>query len=116
MLHGEGITIKRAKEAVNEINLLADLVHIKDCYENLICMPDNFDCSRYIIYSGHGILSHINLETDPVNIKTYIESRLHDSDIRTIVRLTGEGISPNFYHLLRECPPTSISVDQTFPG
>ena len=63
MLHGKGIIIERDKEAINEMNLLADLVHIKECYENLICILENFDCSRYTIYSGHEILSHINLKT-----------------------------------------------------
>jgi len=53
---------------------------MKECYENVICILDNFDCSRYIIYSEHEILSHINVKTDPMNIKTYIESRLHEND------------------------------------
>jgi len=34
--------------------------------------------------------------------------------IRKIIRLTDEGISPTFYHLLNECPPTSISVERSF--
>jgi len=41
---------------------------------------DNFDKSRHTIYSGQEILSNINFETDPVNIKMYIESRLNDND------------------------------------
>ena len=57
------------------MDLLADLVHIKECYENLICILDNFDCARYAIYSGHEIVFHINLKTDSVNIKTYIVYR-----------------------------------------
>jgi len=91
MLHGEVVIIKRAKDTLKEMNLLADLVYIKECYKNLICMFDNFGCLSYIIYSGHEILSDINLKENPVNIKTYIESRLHDNDIRTISRLTDEG-------------------------
>ena len=38
-----------------------------------------------------------------------MESRLQENDNRAIARLTDEGISTTFYHLLRECPPKSIS-------
>ena len=74
---------------------------------------DNFDKLRYTIYSGHEILSHIYFKTDSVNIKMYIESKLNDNDARTIARLTNEDIS-TIYQLLRECPPTSISVERSF--
>ena len=113
-LFDDGVLVKRAKEAVNEPSLLADLVYIKESYENLIFIMDNFDKSRYTIYSGHEILSNINFKTDPVNIKMYVESRLNDNDARTIARLTNEDISPTIYQLLRECPPTSISVERSF--
>jgi len=88
---------KKAKEAVNEINLLAYLVHIKEYCENLICILNNFDCSRYTIYFVHAILSYINLKKDPVNITTYIGSRLRENDITQISRLTDDGISQTFY-------------------
>ena len=73
---------------------------------------DNFDKSRCTIYSGHEILSNINFKTDPVNIKLYVESRLNDND--AIARLTNVDISPTIYQLLRECPPTSISLERSF--
>ena len=44
----------------------------------------------------------------------YVESRLNDNDVTTIARLTNEDISPIIYQLLRECPPTSISVERRF--
>ena len=44
----------------------------------------------------------------------YIESRLNDNDARTMAKLTNEDISPTIYHLLRECPLTSISVERSF--
>jgi len=102
--------VKRAKEAVSEPSLLADLVYIKESYENLIFIMDNFNKSRYTIYSGHKILSNINSKTDPVSIKMYIKSRLNDNDASTIARLTNEDISPTIYHLLRGCLPTSIYI------
>ena len=61
----DGVLVKRAKEAVNEPSLLADLVYIKKSYENLILMIDNFDKSMYTIYSGHEILFNINLKLIP---------------------------------------------------
>ena len=68
------------------MNLLGDLIHIKECYENLICILDNFDCSRYTIYFGHEILSHINLKTDLVkknNIFDYVlfQKEIHEESI-----------------------------------
>ena len=44
----------------------------------------------------------------------YIDSRLNDNNTRTIARLTNKDISPTIYHLLRECLPTSISVERSF--
>jgi len=113
-LPGTGIMLQRAKEAVNQNSLTADLLAVKECYEQLIPILDNFENSLYTINSGYEILSTLQFELDPVNIKSYLEKRLLDNDITIIAKLTDDSISPTVYHLLRQCPPSSISVERSF--
>ena len=42
-LFDDGVLVKKAKKAINEPFLLADLIYIKESYENLIFVMDNFD-------------------------------------------------------------------------
>ena len=58
------------------------------------------------IHSGHERLFDINLKTDHVKIKLFIWSRLHNNYVVTKAKLTDEGISQIFYHLLTESPLT----------
>ena len=110
----KGILLTRAKEAANQSNLTYNLLMIKECYEQLIPITENFENSKYTIYSGYETLSQIEFKSDPVNVKKYIVKRLADNDITVIVKLTNPNISPSMYQLLRECPPTSISVERSF--
>ena len=67
----------------------------------------------FTIYFMHDILTGLDFKSDPVNIKAYIK-RIPDNDVRTFASLIYEKVSQNTYYLLRDCPPSPITVGRSF--
>jgi len=110
----DGILISRAKAALQETNLVHDLVVVKECYEYLIQILDNLEQSKYNIWTAYENIKNINLKYDPLGLKSYISQRLADNDIKAICEFENEHLAPTIYASLRKCPPTSIAVERSF--
>ena len=109
-----GIQVENAKEAVRSRNLFKNLCEVKNCYGNLVQTLDYFEASYYDIEAGYNVLNSITFGTDPVNIRSYLNNRLSNNDIKIIMNYGNENISPSTYIELKKCPPASISVERSF--
>lgn len=110
----EGILYSRALEALNDKTLIIDLVKIKRSYEFLINVLDGFENSKYNIETGYNEIAKIFISEDSVGINEYIVKIISKNDIKKIVALNDNTISPTDYQYLLNCPPTSIAVERSF--
>ena len=106
--------IKRAKEALRSEYLVKELIEIRENYSVFVDVLENFEHSQYDIDTGFKALSHLDLKSDPINLKYYIDKRLKDNGITELLTLTNDGISPADYMHLKKCPATSIAVERSF--
>ena len=109
-----GVIVTRAQNAITAPGLVNDLISIKQCYEVLIEILEQFEKSTYTIQSGYDALSGINCLNDPVGIKLYLQDRLQKNDITSIVNHFNDNISPDRYVSLKQCIPTSLPVERSF--
>ena len=56
----------------------------------------------------------MQLDDDPCAIKDYINKRLSNSDLETIINCTNLTIDPTSYALLQKAQPTSAAVKRSF--
>lgn len=110
----DGVMIKRAKEALRSEYLVKELIEIRENYSVFVDVLENFEHSQYDIDTGFKALSHLDLKSDPINLKYYIDKRLKDNGITELLTLTNDGISPADYMHLKKCPATSIAVERSF--
>ena len=77
-------------------------------------MLDGCESRIYSIKKAYDDLGKIDFGDDTCGIKQYIETRLEKNQISAIIEMTGEGISPEIYSYLYECPSTSVEVERSF--
>ena len=56
----------------------------------------------------------MQFDDDPCAIKDYINKRLSNSDVETIIKCTNLTIDPTSYALLQKAQPTSAAVERSF--
>ena len=56
----------------------------------------------------------MQFDHDPCAIKDYINKRLSNSDLETIINCTNWAIDPTSYALLQKAQPTSAAVERSF--
>ena len=56
----------------------------------------------------------MQFDDDPCAIKDYINKRLSNSDLETIINCTNLTIDPTSYALLQKAQPTSAAVERSF--
>ena len=63
---------------------------------------------------AYGLLKNMQFDDDPCAIKYYIEKRLSNSDLATIINCNNLTIDSTSYALLQKARPTSVSVERSF--
>jgi len=109
-----GLLVARAKQVVQNTELVNDLVSISQCYRPLATFVVNIEGADWTIKQAYRDLVSFNLGDDPCQIKQYIAKRLNNNDIECILNATREDIPPTLYGLLQNCQPTSSSVERSF--
>ena len=105
-----GLLISRAKDAINVEGLVSDLVKINQ-YRTLAA---NVELSSCTITKAYGLLKNMPFDDDPCAIKDYIDKRLSNPDLETIINCTNLTIDPTSYALLQKAQPTSAAVERSF--
>jgi len=111
---GDGITVTRAKNVVEEQCLATDLANISRCYKSLAELILKLESAEYTIIKASSDLRNLDFGTDPCKIKEYLTKRLAVHEMSAIVDASRKDISPANYALLQNCQPTSASVERGF--
>ena len=85
-----GLLVSRAKDATNVEELVPDLVKINQ-YRTLAANVEFLEGSACMITEAYGLLKNMQFNDDPCVIKNYIEKRLSNSDLETIINCTRSG-------------------------
>lgn len=113
-LQDKGVLIKKAKEAVNDPNIVKDLIEVVECYSSLIIILDKFENSEFNIETGFAAVNELKFTKDPVELKIYFTKRLYENEISKLLNFDNDNISPETYLYLKNCIPTSIPVERSF--
>ena len=108
-----GLLVSRAKDAINVEGLVSDLVKINQ-YRTLAANVEFLEGSAGTITQAYGLLKNMQFDDDPCAIKNYINKRLSNSDLETIINCTNLTIDPTSYALLQKAQPTSAAVERSF--
>ena len=108
-----GLLVSRAKDAINVEGLASDLVKINQ-YRTLAANVEFLEGSACTITKAYGLLKNMQFDNNPCAIKDYINKRLSNSDLETIITCTNLTIDPTSYALLQKAQPTSAAVERSF--
>ena len=108
-----GLLVSRAKDAINVEGLVSDLVKINQ-YRTLAANVEFLEGSACTITKAYGLLKNMQFDDDLCAIKDYINKRLSNSDLETIINCTNFTIDPTSYALLQKAQPTSAAVERSF--
>ena len=108
-----GLLVSRAKDAINVDGLVSDLVKINQ-YRTLAANVGFLEGSASTITKAYGLLKNMQFDDDSCAIKVYINKRLSNSDLETIINCTNLTIDPISYALLQKAQPTSAVVERSF--
>ena len=92
---------------------MSDLVKINQ-YRTLAANVGLLEKSACTITKAYGLLKNMRFDNDPCAIKVYINKRLSNSDLETIINCTNLTIDPASYELLQKAQPTSAVVERSF--
>ena len=92
---------------------MSDLVKINQ-YRTLAANVEFLEGSACTIAKASGLLKNMQFDDDPCAIKDYINKRLSNSDLETIINCTNLTIDPTSYALLQKAQPTSAAVERLF--
>ena len=108
-----GLLVSRAKDAINVEGLVSDLVKINQ-YRTLAANVEFLEGSVCTITKAYGLLKNMQFDDDPCAIKDYINKRLFNSDLETIINCTNLTIDPTSYTLLQKAQPTFAAFERSF--
>ena len=108
------VELNRTKQANYQNLIVSDLVKIYQ-YQTLAANTEFLKGSACIITKAYGVLKNMQFDDDPCAIKDYINKRLSNSDLETIINCTNLTIDPTSYALLQKAQPTSAAVERSFP-
>ena len=92
---------------------MPDLVKINQ-YQTLAANVEFLEGSACTITEAYGLLKNMQFDDDPGAIKNYIEKRLSNSDLETIINCTNLTIDPTSYALSQKAQTTSAAVERSF--
>ena len=108
-----GLLVGRAKDAINVKGLVSDLVKIYQ-YRTLAANVVFLEGSACTITKAYGLLKNMQFDDHPCAIKDYMNKRLSNSDLETIINYTNLTIDPTSYALLQKAQPTFAAVKRSF--
>ena len=108
-----GLLVSRAKDAINVEDLVPGLAKTNQ-YRTLAANVEFLEGSACTIIEAYGLLKKTQFDDDPCPIKNYIEKRLSNSDLETIINCNNLAIDPTSYALLQKTQPTSAAVEKSF--
>ena len=108
-----GLLVSGAKDAINEEDLVPDLVKINQ-YRTLAANVEFLEGSACTITEAYRQLKNMQLDDDPCAIKNYIKKPLSNSGLKTIINCTNLTIDPTSYALLQKAQPTFAAVERSF--
>ena len=79
-----GLLVSRAKDAIDVVGLVSDLVKINQ-YRTLAANVELLEGSACTVTKAYGLLKNMQFNDDPCAIKDYINKRLSNSDLETII-------------------------------
>ena len=105
--HGNGIKNQGSNQ------LQASLANIKRDYKDLLrWLISKLQIAKCTIYVAYGEPISLDLFLDSAGIKDYLKKRLTENvDLRAIVNMAKNNISPAVYVELQWCQPTSFAVE-----
>ena len=106
-----GLLFSRSKDAVNEEDLVPDLVKINQ-YRTLAANVEFLERSARMITEAYGPLKNMQFNDDPCAIRNYIRKRLSNSDLETFINCTKLTIDPTSYALFQKAQPTSAAIER----
>ena len=92
---------------------MPDLVKINQHW-TLAANVEFLEGSACTITEAYGLLKNMQFDDDPCAIKNYIQKRLSNSDLETIINCTNLTIDPTNYALLQKAQPTSAAVERSY--
>ena len=92
---------------------MPDLVEINQ-YRTLAANVEFLKGCACTITEAYGLLKNMQFDHDPCAIKNYIQKRLSNSDLETIINYTNLINNPTSYALLQKAQPTSAAVEKSF--
>ena len=73
------------------------------------------DKQRLSVVQAYERVYTFGFDSDPTRIKLYLDHRIElNSDLKTIVEMTGPNISPEIDAKLSNCQATSCNVERSF--
>ena len=97
---------------MNVEGLVSDLVKINQ-YRTLAANVEFLEGSACTITKAYGLLKNMQFDDDPCAIKDYINKRLSNSDLETIINCTNLTIDPTSYALLQKAQQKA-AVERSF--
>ncbi|CAK8695130.1 unnamed protein product [Clavelina lepadiformis] len=83
-------------------------------YNNISNLILKMESCTYTIKEAHADLNALDFGKDPLELKNYIKKRLDKNDVKQIMELQRQDISPALYAKLQKCQPTSAFVERSF--
>ena len=108
-----GILVTRAKEAINEDQLISDLVLILQ-YQPLARNVELLEATDCRMADAFKLIKNMDFLEDPCEIQNYIDQRLSGSDIETIINSSVSTIPPATCALLQKAQATSATAKRSF--
>ena len=108
-----GLSVSRAKDAVNVDDLVLDFVRINQ-YRILAANVELLEASDCTMREAYELLKNMHFLDDPCSIQAYIKKRLSNTDLETILNCSNSAIAPTTYALLQNAQPTSAAVERSF--
>ena len=112
--NGEGVIVRKVKNAVNDEKLTSQLTEISQSYSGLTDLILKMESCTYTVQEAYDDINSLDLGSDPLQLRKYIKKRLEKNDVKTIVEQSRPDISPALYAKLLKCQPTSASVERSF--
>ena len=84
-------------------------------YQPLVSLVEELENPLYSIKDAYAKVSSLDLSSDSCRIKPYIYKRLNNfekTDIKEIIHLSREDISPATYSMLQNCQATTAAVEK----
>ena len=108
---GNGILVRKAKDAVNDEGVARSLTAIQRDYSNIPQMIKKVESSKYTMLEAYKDITEADFKSDSAGIMPYLKQRIKkNGDLKAIVENARMDINPSLYGQLQNCQPTSAAV------